>query len=115
MINIYDSANQLAADMTKTDEFSKVKEAIAAIKADATSSQLFKQMDELQAKIAQAQQSGQDLSKEDQEAYQKLNQSVTKDKNIVNLLQAESALYQLLQDVQKTYMKPLNDLYSEIR
>lgn len=104
MVNIYDSANQLAEDLTKTPEFAGLKEAIAAVKADENSSELFNKMDEIQGKIMAAQQSGQPLSED-----------LQKDENIVKLLTAEQGLYKTIDDVQKAFTKPINDLYEEIR
>ena len=51
MINIYDSANQLAQDLTKTDQYKAVGDAVKAVQADSESAAMFKKMDELQAKI----------------------------------------------------------------
>lgn len=115
MVNIYDSANQLAEDLTKTPEFAGLKEEIAAVKADENSSELFNKMDEIQGKIMAAQQSGQPLSEDLQKDYKELNDKVQKDENIVKLLTAEQGLYKTIDDVQKAFTKPINDLYEEIR
>lgn len=115
MVNIYDSANQLAEDLTKTEQYKALADAIKAVQADAESSALFKKMDELQTKILQAQQSGKPMAKEDQQAYQDLNGKVQKNEKIVSLLKTEQDLYNLLGDVQKTYTKPINDLYEDLR
>ena len=95
MINIYDSANKLAEDLTQTDQY--------------------KALAELQTKIMQSQQTGQPLSEEDQQAYKDLNDQVQNNKQIVSLLQTEQSLYELLNDIQKTYSKPINDLYEDLR
>jgi cell fate (sporulation/competence/biofilm development) regulator YlbF (YheA/YmcA/DUF963 family) len=72
-------------------------------------------MDELQNKIMQAQQAGQPLSAEDQQAYKDLNDQVQKNDKIVSLLTNEQGLYDLLGEVQKAYTKPINDLYEDLR
>lgn len=115
MINIYDSANQLAQDLTKTDQYKAVGDAVKAVQADGESAAMFKKMDELQAKILRAQQAGQPLAAEDQQAYKDLNDQVQKNDLIVNMLKSEQALYDLLNDIQKTYSKPINDLYEDLR
>ena len=115
MINIYDSANQLAQDLTKTDQYKAVGDAVKAVQADSESAAMFKKMDELQAKIMQAQQSGQPLSDEDQKAYQELNAQVQKNDKIVALLKSEQGLYDLLGEIQNAYTKPINDLYEGLR
>ena len=115
MINIYDSANQLAQDLTKTDQYKAVGDAVKAVQADDESAALFKKMDEIQAKIMQAQQTGKPLSDEDQKAYQELNAQVQKNDKIVALLKSEQGLYDLLGEIQKAYTKPINDLYEDLR
>lgn len=115
MVNIYDTANQLAEDLTKTDQYKALADAIKTVEADSESSALFKRMDELQAKIMQAQQDGKPLSQADQQAYKDLNDEVQKNAKIVSLLQTEQGLYDLLGEIQKAYSKPINDLYEDLR
>lgn len=115
MVNVYDSANQLAEDLQKTPEYEALEKAIKKVESDEQSKALFKRMDEVQGKIIQAQQSGQEVSSDVQTEYQKLNGEVQKDKNIVNLLTVEQGLYKLMGDLQKTYTKPINDLYQDLR
>ena len=62
MVNVYDSANQLAEDLKKTPEYTALKEAVQSVKNDENSSNLFQKMDEVQTKIMAAQQSGQPLT-----------------------------------------------------
>lgn len=115
MVNIYDAANKLAEDLTQTDQYKKLQEAIKVVEDDKDASALFKKMDELQNKIMQAQQAGQPLSAEDQQAYKDLNDQVQKNDKIVSLLTNEQGLYDLLGEVQKAYTKPINDLYEDLR
>lgn len=115
MVNVYDSANKLAEDLTQTDQYKALADAIKDVEADKESAAMFKKMDELQTKILKAQQAGQALSKEDQQAYQDLNEKVQKNDKIVAMLKTEQALYNLLNDIQKTYSKPITDLYEDLR
>lgn len=107
MVNIYDAANKLAEDLTQTDQYKKLQEAIKAVEDDKDASALFKKMDELQNKIMQAQQAGQPLSAEDQQAYKDLNDQVQKNDKIVSLLTNEQGLYDLLGEVQKLTLSQL--------
>ena len=115
MVNVYDSANKLAEDLTQTDQYKALQKAIKDVEENDESSAMFKKMDELQAKILRAQQAGQPLAAEDQQAYKDLNDQVQKNDLIVNMLKSEQALYDLLNDIQKTYSKPINDLYEDLR
>ncbi|WEV36457.1 YlbF family regulator [Lactobacillus sp. ESL0677] len=115
MVNIYDSANQLASDLEKIDEYKALEEAIDGVKKNADSSALFKEMDKMQAQIMQAQAQGQDIGKDIQDEYKQLNEKVQKDPQILKLLQAEQGLYKTIDDVQKAITKPINDLYEGLR
>lgn len=115
MVNVYDSANQLAEDLKKTPEYQALQEAVKGVENDATSRDLFAQMDKVQSEIITAQQSGKPLSEDTQKAYKELNEKVQKDQNIVKLLTVEQGLYKLIDDLQKTFTSPINDLYSDLR
>lgn len=115
MINIYDSANKMAEDLKQTPEFKALETAIKNVEENETSRHLFEQMDEIQSKIMQAQQTGQALDDSTKESYQKLNDQVQKDEVIVKLLNAEQGVYKLIDDLQKTFTRPINDLYSDLR
>lgn len=101
MVNVYDSANKLAEDLTQTDQYKALQKAIKDVEENDESSAMFKKMDELQAKILRAQQAGQPLAAEDQQAYKDLNDQVQKNDLIVNMLKSEQALYDLLNDIQR--------------
>ena len=115
MINIYDSANQVATDLQKLDEFKALSAAVAAVKNNEESAALFKQMDEMQTKIINSQSEGRDFPKDLEEDNKKLNEKVQKDAQILKLLQAEQSMYKTIDDVQKAITKPINDLYDGLR
>ena len=115
MINIYDSANQVAADLQKLDEFKALENAVHAVKNNEESAALFKQMDEMQTKIINSQTEGRDFPKDLEEDYKKLNEKVQKNDQILQLLQAEQAVSKTIEDVQRTITKPVNDLYDGLR
>ena len=48
MVNIFDSANQVAEDLKQTQEFVALKQAMAAVKANPDSLALFKELDQAQ-------------------------------------------------------------------
>lgn len=115
MINIYDSVNQLAQDLTKTDQYKAVKDAVKAVQEDSESAAMFKKINKIQAKIMQAQQAGQPFSYEDQKVYRELNSQVQNDEKIIALLESEQKLYDLISEIQITYTKPINDLYEGLK
>ena len=73
MVNIYDTANQLANDLRETQQFLALKEAMDAVKADEDSLALFKELDAAQMEIMEAQQTGKDLTEEQQDHFKSLN------------------------------------------
>ena len=115
MINIYDSANQVAADLQKLDEFKALGNAVNAIKNNEESTALFKQMDEMQTKVINSQSEGRDFPKDLEEDYKKLNEKVQKNDQILLLLQAEQAVSKIIDDVQRTITKPVSDLYDGLK
>lgn len=115
MVNVYDSANQLAEDLKKTPEYAALSDAVKAVRESKESTELFKRMDEIQTQIINAQQTGKPLSADIQKEYKELNKKVQKDQNIVKLLTAEQGLYKLIDDLQKTFTNPINDLYADLR
>lgn len=115
MVNVYDSANQLAEDLQKTPEFTALRSAVQTINQDAKSKALFKKMDEIQGKIVAARRAGKDLSADLKQEYQDLSQQVQQNKKITQLLQAEERLYRLIDDLQKTCTHPVNDLFADLR
>jgi cell fate (sporulation/competence/biofilm development) regulator YlbF (YheA/YmcA/DUF963 family) len=115
MINIYDSANEVASNLQKTNQFDAVAKAIAAIKADPESLDLFKKMDEIQGKIIKSQQTGQPLSKDLEEEYKDLDDKAKDNELLTNLLLSEQSMYNLISDLQKAITKPVNDLYDDLR
>lgn len=115
MVNVFDSANQLAKDLTQTPEYTDLQAAIKDVMDDKESNELFKKMDQIQTQIITAQQAGQPLSEDLQKEYSELNEKVQKNQNIVKLLTAEQALYKLIDDIQKTFTNPINDLYADLR
>lgn len=114
MINIYDTANQLASDFQETDQFKKLAEAINQVKANETSLKLYQEMESFQKTIMAKTQAGQDLDENEKAKYQELNKKIGEDKNVQAVIKAEQGLYVLLDDVQKTIAKPITDLYKEI-
>ncbi|GHV97110.1 UPF0342 protein [Lactobacillus nasalidis] len=115
MVNIYDTANQLANDLRETQQFTALKEAMEAVKADPDSLALFKELDAAQMEIMEAQSTGKELTQEQQDHFASLNSRVGQNKTLQNMLLAEQAVYTLLNDVQKNIGQPLSEAYEDLR
>ena len=115
MVNIYDAANQLANDLRETQQFLALKEAMDAVKADEGSLALFKELDAAQMEIMEAQQTGKELTEEQQGHFKSLNERVSQNTTLQSMLLAEQAVYTLLNDVQKNIGQPLSEAYEDLR
>ncbi len=111
MVNIYDSANQVASDLTQVDQFVAVKAAIAKVKADDASYKLYHRLNAVQIKITSAREQGKTVSSEDSKAYEAIAAAVKQDKNILALLDAEGSMYQFVNELQGIMLKPMRDIY----
>lgn len=112
-VNIYDSVNQVASDLPKTQEFMGVQNAFAALKNDAVAFDLYEQFTGLQSKLQNAQVAGQQPAEEDMKQLQELAQKMGNMEAITNLMQAEQSLNQLLNDINSIILKPINDIYEK--
>ena len=115
MVNIYDTANQLANDLRETQQFLALKEDMDAVKADEDSLALFKELDAAQMEIMEAQQTGKELTEEQQDDFKSLNERVSQNITLQSMLLAEQAVYTLLNDVQKNIGQPLSEAYEDLR
>lgn len=113
MINIYDTANQLAQELPQTPEFVAAKQALAAVKADNNAFELFTQMSNLQEELTKAQEEGSKPSEEQIKLYQELATKAQANNKLMDLMLAQQTLLNLVTDVQKSFMKPLDDLFGE--
>lgn len=115
MVNIYDTANQLAEDLKQTDQYKILAKSIEELKNDPASLKLYHRMDELQKKIMTAQQSGQPLSSELQKEYQEVNQAVEANDHLKDMITKEQAVFQMINEVQQAFTRPLGELYDSLK
>ncbi|MCT7868803.1 MAG: YlbF family regulator [Lactobacillus iners] len=101
MINIYDSVNELTANFEKTDEFVALRDAINAVKANENSLKLYHHMEEIRNKFIAEQEKG--------------NSEMSQDELIKNMMVHETAVYQLLNDIQKSLTDPISNLYDALK
>lgn len=114
MINIYDDINKLEASLRKTNEFANVKAAVDAVKADAEALALFQSFRKIQLTLQEKQMQGEEIAGEELEYAQKTAQLAQNNEKIAQMLQAEMALSQLIEEVNRVLIKPVQDLYEGI-
>ena len=114
MINIYDDINKLETTLRQTDEFANVKVAVESVKADPEALVLFQSFRKIQMSLQEKQMSGEEISGEEIEYAQKTAQLAQGNEKIFNMLQAEMTLSQLIEEVNRVLIKPVQELYEGI-
>ncbi|MFF2755728.1 YlbF family regulator [Psychrobacillus sp. NPDC058041] len=114
MINIYDDINKLEATLRQTNEFSQVKAAVESVKADEEALALFQSFRKIQLSLQEKQMKGEEISGEEIEYAQKTAQLAQANEKIFHMLQAEMALSQIIEEVNRVLIKPVQDLYEGI-
>lgn len=114
MINIYDDINKLEQTLRQTDEFSNVQAAVESVKADEQALALFQSFRKIQLSLQEKQMSGEEISGEEIEYAQKTAQLAQGNEKIFHMLQAEMALSQLIEEVNRVLIKPVQELYEGI-
>lgn len=111
MVNVYDQANALETALRESEEFQQMKELYSKVNEDAESKKLFDEFRELQMTLQQKQMQGEELLEEDIQKAQNSAQEIENDENIRGLMEAEQKMSQLIQDLNRVIMKPIEELY----
>jgi len=114
MINIYDDINKLESSLRQTEEFANVKSAVVAVKEDAEALALFQSFRKIQLSLQEKQMKGEEISGEELEYAQKTAQLAQGNEKIFSMLQAEMALSQLIEEVNRVLIRPVQELYEGI-
>lgn len=111
-VNIYDDINRLEASFRKTPEFAAVQRAIESVKQDPEALTIFRNFRKVQMSLQEKQMRGEQISGEELEYAQKTAQLAQQNPKIAMMLQAEMNLSRIIEDINKTLMKPVEALYS---
>ncbi len=114
MINIYDDINKLEASLRQTDQFANVKDAIESVKADPEALALFQSFRKIQLSLQEKQMQGEEISGEEIEYAQKTAQLAQTNEKIFQMLQAEMALSQMIEEINRVLLKPVQEMYEGI-
>lgn len=113
-VNVYDDVNRLEATFRQTEEFSQLKEAVEAVKADAGALELFKKFREVQMQMQEKQMQGLEIGEEELAEAETVAQSAQEDERIMHMLQSEMKLSGLLEEINGVLMKPVQEIYEEL-
>ena len=114
MINIYDDINKLEASLRQTDEFANVKAAVESVKSDQEALALFQSFRKIQLALQEKQMKGEEISGEEIEYAQKTAQLAQTNEKIFHMLQSEMALSQMIEEINRVLLKPVQELYEGI-
>lgn len=109
--NIYDTANQLEKELRESEAYANLADAFKNLQEDAEASSLFQTVQEIQMKLQQKQQAGEEITEADiQEAQQTSAEAAENDK-VQTLMNSEQQVSTMINDLNQIIMKPIQDLY----
>ena len=111
MINIYDTANQLEREIRQTDQFKALEQAMTTLKENQSSYELFKEFQTFQQAVQQKMMAGEELSDEDAHKAEDLTTKMQADSLVSEVMMKEQAFSQLINELNRIVLKPVNDLY----
>ncbi|XKH51678.1 YlbF family regulator [Chryseomicrobium palamuruense] len=112
-MNIYDDINKLETTLRSTSEMRGVKEAIQAVKDDQEAKELFESFRKIQMTLQEKQVKGEEIPGEELEYAQKTAQLAQSNEKIMAMLEAEMKLSQLIEEINRILLKPVQELYEQ--
>lgn len=112
-MNIYDDINKLETTLRQTAEMQGVKEAIQAVKEDQEAKDLFESFRKIQMTLQEKQVKGEEIAGEELEYVQKTAQLAQSNEKILAMLEAEMKLSQLIEEINRVLLKPVQELYEQ--
>lgn len=111
MVNIYDDANKLVLTFRKMDEFKKLETAVEAVRTDEEAKNYFTNFRDIQIKLQQKQIAGEEISEDELAYVQKAAQLAQSNPKILEMLEAEMALSNIIEEVNRVMFQPIQGLY----
>ncbi|HHY74438.1 MAG TPA: YlbF family regulator [Bacillus bacterium] len=111
MTNVYDVAYSLEKAIRESDDFKRLKQLVNSINSNEASKRLFDSFRETQFELQQKQMMGDDISEEDVQKAQQQFTLIQQHEGISQLMQAEERMSMIINDINRTIMKPLEELY----
>lgn len=111
MVNIYDTANQLASDLRETDQYLALKEAHEKVTNDEDAQTVLTEFQDLQQALYQKQQAGEEIGEEEANEAQVLSIKMSANELTMELMEKEQELNALLSEINGIMMKPIQEIY----
>ena len=110
--NLYDQAYQLEKALRDSEEFTTLSSLSDRVNAAAEANQLFADFRNIQMTLQQKQMQGEEISEQEMMDAQTKMMNVQQNELIMELMQEEQRMHQLVTEVTKIIMKPLEELYA---
>lgn len=114
MVNVYDDANALAAELQKTEEVAELKKALETISKNPDSLKLYHEMDHLQQEMMYVQQQGKAITDDMKQRYQEVNERIAVNADLKDMIAKERAVFKIINDIQNALTEPLTKIYDDI-
>lgn len=113
-VNIYDDINKLESTFRNTEEYVKLKQAVEAVSSDSDSNELFKSFRDLQITLQQKQAQGEEITEQEMMDAQATAVAAQENPKILAMLEAEMSLSQIIDEVNRVLIKPVQSLYESM-
>lgn len=110
---VLDTAHLLEKSIRDSEEFAQLKEQYKELYKDAEAKKLFEEFRDLQLKLQEKQMTNEPLLQEEIIRVQEMVQVVQQNAKISSLMEAEQRMSNVIMEINKIVMKPLEDLYNE--
>ena len=111
MVNIYDDLNKLVLNFRKLDEFKALEEAVEQVRADEEAKKYFTNFRDIQMKLQKKQVAGEEITEEEMIYVQKAAQLAQSNPKIIAMLEAEMALSNIIEEVNRVLFQPIQGMY----
>lgn len=109
--NIYDTANQLEREIRTNESYVQLQSALEGIQTDPEANDAFQSLQQVQMRLQQKQQSGQEITEEDVQEAQEVSIKAGENEQVKALMEAEQGLSALIEELNGIIMKPVQELY----
>lgn len=109
--NLQDAAIALEKAIRESNEYQSLKDSYDKVNADPSAKSMFDNFRNIQIQLQQKQMSGQEITQEEVDQAQKTVALVQQHELISKLMADEQKMSEVITDLNKTIMKPLEDLY----
>lgn len=114
MANVYDIAHELSAALKETEEFNSVRKLYVEVKQDNTAKDILENFRNIQLELQQKQMENIQISEEEIAEAHRLFELAQENEKLSQLLEAEKKIGEMIQEINRTMTKPLEDLYNAL-